>query len=307
MEWTDMCRFASGLFGQGTVNTKTLSIAFLEFLEDGDSNDLKSLWLSYGFRDISPLWGHQSRVPSFKDNPALIRRWPEFQREMMSCEADWYYISGHHGREFKVQGKQDSALYHYNSQKSTGFFNEPYHHGPWTYGSDDNPTAHASANDVYMSMTTDGPGCEGPDPQDNPLYTSPHNDCMGVFLIGCNSMVYHYVRLKLVKYFPNALIIGLMGKEGAAMKKTQRVIQEYGREFFTDPDSIDAEELIHKLNPNRFAGDKMGVIQHGKMHFIVKGKYYSCPATEPIRGYMLTGDDPPVIDDATSAEQEVYG
>src|SRR5215510_12685443 len=123
---TEMSRQAAGVDTYGTINSTTLSIAFMEFLSEGDSNMMKQLWLSYGWEDISPIWGNQRNVPTFKDSPAVVEEWPEFQRDMMQCEADWYYLSGHHGRQFAADADRfDSGLDLENFLSRAGFFNEP--------------------------------------------------------------------------------------------------------------------------------------------------------------------------------------
>src|SRR5215813_8693079 len=104
-----MCRMAERPTGAlyNTVNSTDLTIAFMEFLLDGDSNMMKSLWRSYGWDDISPIWGDRPTVPTFKQDPRIIEQWPDFQSAMTECEADWYYLSGHHGRQFD----RDTKLY----------------------------------------------------------------------------------------------------------------------------------------------------------------------------------------------------
>lgn len=297
----EMSRQAAGVEEQGTVNTKTLSIAFMEFLSTADSNAIKSQWLSYGFKDVSPLWGDEAAVKTFKDDKATIARWSEFQQAMAGVEADWYYISGHHGRQFKSDGEGVAAYEHYRDQEHTGFFNEPYHMGVWHHDNPDNPAEHASTDDVYMTMTEDDGGCDM-GPTCNPLFQKVHSDCKGVLLIGCNSLIYSAPRKMLAKYFPNALMIGLMGREGNAMGRLLPVIQGYGREFFTNPDSIDAEELAWKLNPGRFAPDKMGVVKGGMLNFIVREKIYMIGMTQDLEEYMLKGGEPPNQDVETDED-----
>src|SRR5262245_9884055 len=133
-----MGRVANGLNTHGTVNSSTLDIAFMEFLMEGDSNTMKSWWLRQGWSDISPMWGDRPTVPSFKDQRAMIAQWPEFQRQMIDVEADWYYLSGHHGVQFESDAERMSKIDLLNTAEIVGFFNEPYHMGPWTQASQDN-------------------------------------------------------------------------------------------------------------------------------------------------------------------------
>ncbi len=90
-------RPTAALAAYNTVNSNYLTIAFMEFLQESDSNMMKALWWSYGWPDISPIWGTRATVPTFKQDPAMISQWPDFQAQMTECEADWYYLSGHHG------------------------------------------------------------------------------------------------------------------------------------------------------------------------------------------------------------------
>src|SRR5262245_11171299 len=94
-------RPTGALYNYNTVNSTTLAIAFMEFLLESDSNTMKSLWRSYGWEDISPFWGDRPTVPTFKQDPKMFEVWSDYQEAMTECEADWYYLSGHHGRQFK--------------------------------------------------------------------------------------------------------------------------------------------------------------------------------------------------------------
>lgn len=276
-----LARVAHGLLGTGTLNSTTLSIAFMEFLANSDSNALKAMFCSHGFKDVSPLWGNQLLVPSFKSRPDIIARWPEFQQAMTEVEADWYYLSGHHGRRFRSDGANQDSRTHLNGQEHVGFFNEHYHHGPWDHGAPDNPDAHASPRDVYMSTSTADWVYEL-GPTDNPLYSAPHTQCRGVMLVGCNTLIYKKVRQQLVHYFPNAVVIGLMSRETSSITAILRVAHQHGRQFFTDPKSIDPVDLCNELNPNAWSPDKLGVISDGVCYFRVNHRTYQFPATEDL-------------------------
>ena len=252
----------------GTLNQKTLTVAFMEFLSNSDSNSMKSLWLKHGFRDISPIWGNQANVPTFATSPSMIAQWPQFQEEMTGVEADWYYLSGHHGREFAsdFSGGGVTLLEHVNSQFYVGFFNEPYHMGPWRRASVNDPKAGESSLDVYMTTSGDD-WVYDLGPQDNPLYNAPHTNCKGVLLVGCNTLVYKQDRIMLNKYFPNALIMGLMSGENNSIRKIVKTSHGYGRKLFTNPESIDPVELVNKLNPQLAIIDRMGVMKNGMLYY----------------------------------------
>jgi hypothetical protein len=249
----------------GTLNKTSLTFAMMEFLVDADSNQMKSHWRKLGFTDISPKWGNRDLVPTFKQDPAIIKQWTDFQSQMAGVEADWYYLSGHHGRRFK----SDLSLYpdwvdHINDTNQVGIFNEVYHHGPWEHDSQSSPDAHRSALDVYMQTGSDWVYDMGP--TDNPLYGNVHSSCRGFIFVGCNYLMYRSVRQMMAQYFPNALIISTMGKESNAISKIIRVANQYGRELFMNPAGLDHDQLCRDLSkgPGR---DHMGLMYKGVLHY----------------------------------------
>ena len=262
-----VARAVLGALPIGTLNQKTLTVAFMEFLNNADSNGMKSLWLKHGFTDISPLWGDQATVPTFKSDPAVIARWPEFQQQMVFCHADWYYLSGHHGRQYAADYTSDLTIYeHVNSQYVTGFFNHDYHHGPWEHASVYDPHNHESPRDVFMTTSLDADFYEL-GKTDNPLFTSVHPTCKGVMLIGCNSLIYRSARAAMARNFPNALIIGLVSTENNSTRHIVRVSNKYGRKLYTNPESIDPVQLVRDLNPSPTTIDRMGLIKDGVFHY----------------------------------------
>src|SRR5262249_38989796 len=161
---------------------------------------------------ISPLWGDRPTVPTFKQDPAIIAQWPDFQHAMTQCEADWYYLSGHHGRQFEQDTERFTNNMEMNNTLSrTGFFNEPYHVGRWHQATLEDPYKGESPSEVYMTTSDDDWGT-GLGPEDNPLYNTPHENCKGLLLVGCNSLINRVTRGMLNKYFPNAVIIGLISR-----------------------------------------------------------------------------------------------
>lgn len=275
-----MGRVASGLSSYGTVNSTTLSIAFMEFLMDFDSNAMKSLWLSQGWRDISPLWGQQAGVPSFKSERSIIERWPEFQWEMTQVEADWYYISGHHSSQFitDLHRFDGDVLAFANEQEKGGFFNEPYHVGRFELGSPESPLRGARSDEVFMDSTDDTWEGGRLGPEDNPLYNAPHDQCKGVMLVGCNSLLFRRARVLLSQYFPNAVVIGLISKEANTIGRIMDVIKPLGRDFFLDPkSSISPQELAARLTPRLISVDKIGVIADGLLHFRTPTRMQAVP------------------------------
>lgn len=266
--FASVARAVVGALPIGTLNQKTLTVAFMEFLNNSDSNGMKSLMLKHGFTDISPLWGDQPTVPTFKSDPAVIARWPEFQQAMVYCEADWYYLSGHHGRQYAADYTPDLTIYeHANSQYITGFFNHDYHHGLWEHASVYDPHSHESPRDVFMK-TSLGADFYEMEKTDNPLFVNVHSRCKGVMLIGCNTLIYKSARVAMSKYFPNALVIGLVSKENNSTRHILRVANKYGRKLFTNPESIDPAQLVQELNPRPAHVDNMGLIKDGVFHYV---------------------------------------
>jgi hypothetical protein len=187
---------------------------------------------------------------------------------MTECEADWYYLSGHQGRQFSAdEDRFDTGLDMANTLSRAGFFNEPYHIGRWDKGSLEEPDKGERAHEVYMTMSEDEWVYEL-GRSDNPLYNAPHENCLGLILVGCNSLTYRSVRSKLNQYFPNAVIIGLISKEIAAINKIMKVVKPLGREFFIDPKwTIDPEELAAKLTPVAANQDHLAVMADGNFYF----------------------------------------
>src|SRR5262245_40347230 len=275
-----MARVESGLNSYGTVNSTTLTIAFMEFLMDFDSNAMKSLWLSHGWRDISPLWGQRPTVPSFKSDRVIIERWPEFQWEMTQIVADWYYVSGHHSSQFITDlNRFPGVLEFANEQEKGGFFNEPYHLGRFEHGTPGDPLRGEQPGEVFMDSTDDTWAGGRLGPEDNPLYNTPHENCRGVMLVGCNSLLFRRARVLLSQYFPNAVIIGLISKEANTITRIMDVIKPLGPDFFLDPKSaIPPQELAARLTPRLISVDKIGVISDGMLHFRTPTRMQVVPA-----------------------------
>lgn len=280
--FASVARAALGALPVGTLNQQTLSFAFMEFLSDRDSNSMKSLWLKHGFSDVSPMWGNQSNVPTFATNPGIISQWPQFQQEMQFTEADWYYLSGHHGRMYAsdFDGSQ-SEIEHVNTQEFIGFFNHVYHDGPWEQASVTNAAKGVSDRDVYMTTSRDNEFYDDLTSIDNPLYSNVHNACKGLMLVGCNTLIYKHDRIMLNTYFPNALIIGLLSTENNSIRKILRVSQSYGRKLFTNSESIDPEKLVRDLNPQMGIIDRIAVMKSGTLYYTMPdNSVMKVPATD---------------------------
>ncbi len=174
-----------------------------------------------------------------------------------------------------------------NGISRSGFFNEPYHKGRWRNATSDEPAGGELPDEVYMTTSEDDPD-NVPGPQWNPLYNEPHENCRGVMLIGCNSLIFRDTRRTLSKYFPNAVIIGLHSTETNSLAKILKVVRPLGRDFFIDPKgTIDPTELADKLTPPKTTADFLSVIADGKFHFRYKGDVNVMNADDEITSEQL--------------------
>lgn len=291
-DYASVARAATGTAPTGTLNNDSLTIAFMEFLMDGDSNMMKSWWLKQGWQDISPLWGDKATVPTFKDKKAVIERWPEFQEEMLSVMADWYYVSGHHGCRFANDVGESDFFEFTQTYEHAGFFNEPYHVGPWEHADSNNPDAGRSSLDVYMSTSfTDWENPYSPGPEDNPLHYNSQENCKGILLVGCRALGYLCSRQAWGAYFPNAVIIGPVTRESNSITKLMKIPQKFGRSFFLDPKSVDPVALCKMLNPVLGVFDRMAVMSDNTLYVPLSGgKVLELPADEPVDRSSLGKD-----------------
>jgi hypothetical protein len=196
-------------------------------------------------------------------------------------EADWYYLSGHHASQFGNDRDGVDWLTFFNTHKQAGFFNEPYHMGPWEQGSAASPDVGRSDLDVYMTTSSDA-WTDEPGPEDNPLYGYPRENCKGVMLVGCNAMMYLADRKKYCYYYPNAVVIGTVSGEDNSIRRILRVCQNHGRTFLRDPKSVDAVELCSELNKARGKRDLMGVMSDGMFYYPLKKGVTAQLAEDPV-------------------------
>jgi hypothetical protein len=215
------------------------TFAVAEFYKTSDSNKMRDKWLGWAFRDVTPLWSKTAHCHTFS-TAANVPKWPKFQDKLAGSHADWYYLSGHHGRQFTTDPIDPDVL---DTQTEIGFFNEAYHRGRWAHR--DWP---ATPAEVYMTMGHAPAGALGPD--DNPLYAEARPKCKGVILMGCNTLIYRQVRIALSKAFPNAVLIGYMSKTPNDDSALEPVLKLCGRDFFLKPPSDDAplEDLAKRFN-----------------------------------------------------------
>lgn len=115
---------------------KTLTFAMIELSDPTDVNDRRRTWLgrAYRYRDVTPVFNSWSKIPSLNGKIAVSAQTLKSLDEMRKIDADWYMLSGHHGRLYAddmfLPCFSDSKD-HINRQDHTGFFNNEYHHGRW--------------------------------------------------------------------------------------------------------------------------------------------------------------------------------
>jgi hypothetical protein len=240
------------------VANEPLTFAIVEFLGNFDSNAIKKRWVKdLGYTDISPPLPGTGKfsVASFNNkgaSPATgpIAQWPSFQLALVDVKPDWFFISGHHGRQFDDDwdGIADDFPAHAAAEKETGYFNEWYHSGTWV----NKPTGPNKKFEIYMTTAHPSLLSVPLKPNDNPLFAEINTKCKGVVLMGCNSMTYPVCRDQWLKFFPNALFIGNTSRVNGGSEAIIPLLQDKicGDEFFRDPPSGDAEmaKLCYRMN-----------------------------------------------------------
>jgi hypothetical protein len=248
------------------VVTKPITFLIIEMGSTADSNAFRNKWLSWGWEDVTPIYGKRKSVKAWPN----AKGWTEFKDACRSVEADWIFISGHHGRQYASDWRppgdhRDDAVNFrsFNRQAEAGFFNNTYHHGQWDHASLAKPDEHKLEGSIYLSTTASG---KNTPETDNPFYGAPHPATKGVILSACNTLIYKHTRLALRKYFPNAIMIGTWSKTkvgGTAFSNP--VLKGTDKQFFVSPPTDPAQiahftESIAKLH---FA-KSMGIgLQHG--------------------------------------------
>jgi hypothetical protein len=268
--FSDEASVARGASGQNPVATfnQSSTFAIMEFLENSDSNQIKQIWTKYKAKDVSPLWGTESTVKTFKKDKAVIDKWHDFQKQMKDVDADWFYLSGHHGREFASDNAGVAPADHQNNQKEIGFFNHVYHHHTWEKGL----TGTADPLEVYMTTSNAPADATNLQYTDNPLYTRSRPAVKGVLLVGCNTLFYRNTRIALNTFFPGAVIIGLMSTESASILRISKLFEKHGKAFFDDPTTVPPADLVKQINTGKGSYDYMGVQYKNTLYACYDGK-----------------------------------
>ena len=279
-----------------TIAKAPITFAMIETAVSADCNARKSGWLRYGFKDVTPLFGKQSTVPSLNDS--MVGQGREMLKQLGAVNADWYMISGHHGaiyaseyNLFTTDGQpmakdmsNFNSLKCYNEEQYCGFFNENYHETYWDFASRTNhevrvsassPLAAKVANSVYLRTTEAAPSAISPVPQDNPVFdsTAAGPAPKGIILSACNTLIYKKTRTKWSGYFPNSVIIGPFSRivSGTWVSNAIGAAAMTNESFWRNPQSIldqpgKCEQLEKQLTAAFPSSAAIGVVYKGKIY-----------------------------------------
>jgi hypothetical protein len=282
-----------------TIAKAPITFAMIETAVSADCNARKSGWLSYGFKDVTPMFAGQSTVPSL--NGSMVAQGRQMLKAMVDVGADWYMISGHHGALYQseydsyttdgqpckadMSNLNSDALH--NEEKYCGFFNEAYHEGRWVGASRSSPDSHADSNEIYLRTTDAAPDAIALHDQDNPVFdsTSLAPAPKGIILSACNCLAYQSARTTWNGYFPNAVIIGAFDRivSGTWVSTAIAAAQMTDESFWRDPQSILDQpgmgvQLQQQLTANYPTSGNIAVIYKGNLY--LQGDVYS--VTSPI-------------------------
>jgi hypothetical protein len=254
-----------------TIAKAPITFAMIETAVSADCNARKSGWLSYGFKDVTPMFAGQSTVPSL--NGSMVAQGRQMLKAMVDVGADWYMISGHHGALYQseydsyttdgqpckadMSNLNSDALH--NEEKYCGFFNEAYHEGRWEHASRSNPDSHVDPREIYLRTTIAASNDIAKHAQDNPVFnkTSWVPPPKGIILSACNTLNYLTARVTWATYFPGAVIIGPFDRivSGTWVSNAIAGAQMTNESFWRDPQSIlDQPGMCEQLSKQLTAG-----------------------------------------------------
>ena len=246
-----------------TIGKAPITFAMIETCDSADCNARKSQWLRYGFKDVTPMFGGQSTVPSLNDS--MVDQGRQMLKAMATVGADWFMISGHHGaiyssdyNSYTTDGLEvndectnlDWDRLH-NEEEYCGFFNEAYHEVYWEHGKRDHhiprgdlppSVTNLIANSIYLRTAEVAPSSIAAVGQDNPVFDS--TSCTpapkGIILSACNTLSYKSARKTWSGYFPNAVIIGTLGciVSGTWVSTAIASAAMTNESFWRDPQSV---------------------------------------------------------------------
>lgn len=280
-----------------TIAKAPMTFAMIELAESADCNARKSQWLSYGFKDVTPVFSGQSSVPSL--NGSVVAQGHQMLKQMVDVAADWYMVSGHHGAlyesdyyRFLTPDGQRDDLAIVNDEEYCGFFNEAYHQGRWETAtrSDPDSTAHPPArisdfhaNEIYLRTTDSAPAAIAKHTQDNPIFdsTSWAPEPKGIIISACNTLIYRSARKTWSEYFPNAVIIGTISRivTGTWVTNAIASAKMTTEAFWRDPKSIlDQPGMCAQLEQQLTDGFP----RSSTIGFIYKGTLYMPGRSQPV-------------------------
>lgn len=277
-----------------TISKAPITFAMIELADTPDCNARKGQWLRYGFKDVTPLFGSRSSVPSLNDS--MVDQGRQMLKAMAYVVADWYMVSGHHGciyaddyNRYTTDGKPWDSDHHnldvnklYDEEPYCGFFNEAYHKTYWDYGTRDyhTPKSNSSsssliAKSIYLRTTDAAPANIGPTDEDNPVFdsTSWAPEPKGFILSACNTLSYKAARKTWSTYFPNAVFIGTTSwiVSGTWVSTAVASAAMTNESFWRNPQSIldqagMPEQLEKQLTANFPSSSEISVLYKGNLY-----------------------------------------
>jgi len=280
-----------------TISKAPITFAMIETCDSADCNARKSQWLRYGFKDVTPLFGSQSTVPSINDS--MVGQGRQMLKAMATVGADWFMISGHHGAlyssDYNSYTTDGSAEVNdemtnldwdrlHDEEEYCGFFNNAYHEAYWDNGTrthhvpaDNLPPYAASciANAVYLRTAETAPDSICSIDQDNPVFdsTSHAPAPKGIILSACNTLSYKHARKTWSGYFPNAVVIGTLDciVSGTWVSTAIASAAMTNESFWRDPQSIldqpgKCDELERQLTAAFPSSSQIGVMYKNRLY-----------------------------------------
>jgi hypothetical protein len=291
-----------------TIAKAPITFAMIELADSADCNARKRMWLSYGFKDVTPLFAGQSTVPSLNDS--MVPQGRKMLQAMADVAADWYMVSGHHGAlyssDYNLYTTDNQLLHDHpssvdpirtaNEEGYCGFFNEAYHEGRWKCATRSDPESgvmwakgtpvdidRLHANEIYLRTTDEAPNSIAKHTQTNPLLdrTSRAAAPKGIILSACNALIYKSARTTWSRYFPNAVIIGPFSRiaSGTWVSNAVASAAMTNESFWRDPQKIlnqsgMCEQLSRQL--------QLGFGRKARIALVYKGNVYVMGEGAPV-------------------------
>lgn len=276
----------------------------IELAEPQDCNSRKNTWLNYGFKDVTPTFGAQSTVPTLDGAQATAGR--QMIDSLKTVDADWYMLSGHqgaiYGREYELfttdgqplRGDGSNSIDSIrvvNEEQNCGFFNESYHQAYWGSVQRSAPTPDTNkfskqiANAIYLRTSPAAPTTVAAFSQMNPLLDASHSGVKGIIISACNTLIYKSVRIAWNAAYPNAVIIGTVGRIATGTWVTNAIASAAmtDESFWRNPQAIlDGSGMCEKLATQLMQGfpssSQIGLQYKGTLYYCPHGK---SPLSQP--------------------------